>query len=496
MFNIFQYTPPGEVANAFIQDDDSDVPFLMGPIGSGKTTTCIFKRARFAMRMPVCTDGIIRCKAIIVRDSMRTIEKTVLPSWFNFFPKDFPGSEWTGGNDRPATHTINLQMPGGVQLKMITEFVGLGSDRIEDVLRGREYSFLWDNEADLQQREVISYGYSRLGRYPSRALLKPDAVIPKQVIGDLNAPDIGSWVYEDFIEKPIDGYKLYRQPSGLSARAENIKVLGPNYYPDIVKQNPKWFVRRMVENEFGYARDGQPVYEEFNDQLHVADKALEVDPDLPLIIGMDAGLTPAAVFGQPTRLPSMRILDEVVPGHGYGAVRFAELVADLLARRYAGVRQIQIYADPAAQYGADREGGELSWIETIGRALGLPVLIPGNGSNELGLRLDAVRHPLVFLPDGRTPGLIVSPNCKILIRGFASGYRYQKQHTGMGEKFSERPDKNEYSHVHDALQYLMLGWRGRGGVISEANRVSGQKQRATSRASRPRRAGGFDVHNL
>jgi hypothetical protein len=38
-----------------------------------------------------------------------------------------------------------------------------------------------------------------------------------------------------------------------------------------------------------------------------------------------------------------------------------------------------------------------------------------------------------------------------------------------GERFDEKPDKNMFSHVHDALQYLMLG-AGEGRQL-----ISGQK---------------------
>jgi hypothetical protein len=38
-----------------------------------------------------------------------------------------------------------------------------------------------------------------------------------------------------------------------------------------------------------------------------------------------------------------------------------------------------------------------------------------------------------------------------------------------GERFDDKPDKNMYSHIHDALQYLMLG-AGEGRAL-----ISGQK---------------------
>ena len=40
-----------------------------------------------------------------------------------------------------------------------------------------------------------------------------------------------------------------------------------------------------------------------------------------------------------------------------------------------------------------------------------------------------------------------------------------------GERYTDKPDKNDYSHVHDALQYLLLG-------AGEGTKITGQKNDA------------------
>jgi hypothetical protein len=42
-------------------------------------------------------------------------------------------------------------------------------------------------------------------------------------------------------------------------------------------------------------------------------------------------------------------------------------------------------------------------------------------------------------------------------KGFNGGYRYRKLQVSGGERYSDEPEKNKYSHPHDALQYLLLG---------------------------------------
>ena len=45
---------------------------------------------------------------------------------------------------------------------------------------------------------------------------------------------------------------------------------------------------------------------------------------------------------------------------------------------------------------------------------------------------------------------LVDPRCTQLIKGFRSGYRYKVKKNG---EMEDKPDKNEFSHIHDALQY-------------------------------------------
>ena len=55
---------------------------------------------------------------------------------------------------------------------------------------------------------------------------------------------------------------------------------------------------------------------------------------------------------------------------------------------------------------------------------------------------------------GGEPGLLMDPSCVRLINGFIGGYCYPEvATTGI---FRETPLKNKYSHVHDALQYVLV----------------------------------------
>ena len=226
--------------------------------------------------------------------------------------------------------------------------------------------------------------------------------------------------------------------------------------------------RRYVDGEFGWARDGEPVYPEFREQEQVADQPIRAVPNLPIGLGLDAGGSPAGVIGQFLPNGQMRLLREVCSRPGTGPSRFAEMLLEILMSEFRGFAVSEAWADPSAFYGADRQAGELAFMETVARALNVSIM-PAP-SNEPSIRQEAVRWYLGAPIDASTPRLLIDPRCEFIIGGFAAHYKLTKQASaGATDKLAVV--KNEYSHPHDGLQYLCLGHRGRAGVIADASRL-------------------------
>lgn len=482
MFSIDKYTPPGSVAAAFIRSRIY-VPFLMGPVGSGKTNATIFRKLRYTAMMPPCRDGIIRAKGTVVRTDYRTLYKTTLASWHRWFPKDFPHGKFTGGADRPATHELRFATPRGRRIELTVEFAALGDNRIEEILRGWEGSWGWLNEADLLEEAALNFMYQRTSRWPPRAMLEGGVSLPPCVSGDLNPPgDPDHWIVKRFIDKvpagdrddpfatieavQMEGLGLFQQPSGLSPEAENVANLPDGYYARMMGILPGWDIQRFVHGKVGFSRSGKPVYPEFDPLRHVAPMLLKPVATIPLRLGFDGGLHPACTLSQDMPNGQWRVLEEIYGGR-MGPGRFAELVAIALEARYRGVPIAQGDYDPSSDYGADKEGGEQSWVEIVQRALRIP-MVPAP-SNEIVLRTEAVRNLLTYFIDANTPGFWISPACRMLVKGFVSHYRYKLNPDGsLQNREHPRPDKNEYSNLHDSLQYPVLQARGRAGVVAAA----------------------------
>ena len=504
-FSLTNFLPPGPVAASWIDDLTTPFPLLMGPFESGKTTSAIFKGPYWSTRvMPPCQDGVIRVKGTVIRDQFRPLYRTTLPSWFKWFPKDYPGSKFTGGDDRPANHKIRYQMPGGVILELDVDFYAVAGHRLEELLRGYETSWCWMNETDLLTDDVPGYMYGRCGRYPSPGLLpahfqaklqRGEWTLPRQVFGDLNPPDIEHWVYKRCVEHADQwpGYKLFRQPGGRSGRHENARFVSAAKYDEMARANSgdPLLIRRMVDGEFGYSRDGEPVYPEFNEDVHVASADLEPVPELPLIIGIDGGmgLHPAASLHQALPNGQWRQLDEVYIGRA-GGDRFIEALLTTLEARYLRCPTLRAFIDPSAFYGADKDSGEMTFVDKLSKALG--VVVDPAPSNELGFRHDAVRQLLRHTVDGRTPGFLVNKRCRMSIAGFVSYYRFLKRDPRATVTLDPTPQKNEHSHVHDAIQYAALGGRGYALVMAKGA-AAGRVQMNNLAPGHTLLASGFDV---
>lgn len=466
-FSVFNFQAPGPIGHAYMMASDP-ISLIKGPVGSGKTSASIFKCALQSLRMPIGRDGVVRAKGCVVRDNYRTLYRTTLPSWFNFFPKDFPGSSFEGGQDRPAKHTLRFRTPKGTKIEMIVEFFAIGDTAIEELLKGWEGSWGWLNEADLLHENVPGFLYSRTGRYPSRATLAdPDADMPRTVFGDLNPPAPDHWVYQNCVEEPLPGWILYEQPGGLSDQAENRIGVKRSYYEELARTLPKNDVRRFVHGLWGYPRDGVPVYgDDFNEAVHIAQKPIPLLPGLPLHAGLDQGFSPAWIPFQIAPSGQIRFLGEIVPPHGTGVGRFSAMLVHELAERFRDLPLGTWSSDPAGFYGADKIAGELSWTETVAKAVGHPIL-PAP-SQEPAIRSEALRLPMTLMVDAHTPGLLVDPSAKMLKGGLAAHFKFRKQRQGSRDVIAERWEKNAWSHPVEAAQYGVLGVRGMAGIINQA----------------------------
>lgn len=433
-----KYKPSGKVTADFL-NDDSFVRGLMGPIGSGKSVACAIEILRRAYKQKPSKDGRRRTRWCVIRNSYPELKSTTLKTWGDWCSLEYGKTNF----DSPISHRI---IDDGIDLEVL--FLAL--DRPEDVkkLLSLELTGAWINEAREVPKAILDALTGRVGRYPSVTM---GGCTWSGIIMDTNPPDDQSWWYKVCEEEKPEGWKFFKQPSGMSAEAENIRNLPKDYYKRIMSGKNEDWVNVYVHGTYGYLMEGKVVYPMYNDSVHAADSLLP-NVAFPLMIGVDFGLAPAAVIGQKLVDGRWLIVDEFISDN-VGVRRFAELLTQYMAIEYPQFDIGICYGDPSGGY-KGKESEETCFQILNDHTPWKWVEAPGD--NDVALRLEVVKQALNRMVDGN-PGILVSSRCKLLRKGFVSGYHYKFIKGQDGTRTQEVPDKNMYSHPHDALQYLLLG---------------------------------------
>lgn len=428
-------------SNAFIRG-------VKGPVGSGKSSGMVMEILRRAMEQRPNRAGVRKFRALVVRNTYAELKSTTIKTFM----------EWVGGIGKltmgsPIEFRALRTLGDGTVMQLEVYFLPL--DREDDVkkLKSLEVTMAWINEASEVPEQALKVLRGRL-RYPKKSDGGPTW---RGIIMDTNPPSTRSWWYNLFEVQRPKGHEVFHQPGGLRRHpdepdqfvpeplAENIKNLpgGYEYYFDQVHGSSPDYITAMVLGEYAATYNGKPVYHGYDDKLHVSKTPLTATPNSILIIGMDWGLNPAAVFGQMSPTGTLVILDEIAP---------TDVTLDEFLDNYLVPRITQKFARFAIQVIGDPSGenrsamSRLDAFQTL-RKRGIAA-IPAP-TNDFIMRRDAVAY---FL--NKRTGYVMDSRCVALREGFLGGYHYGTR--GAGGEHKDRPEKDYSSHVHDALQYLCL----------------------------------------
>ena len=315
----FKYKPDGDVLKGFMKDS-TFFRGIRGPVGSGKSVACCVEVFRRALEQEKAPDGTRKSRWAIIRNTNPQLRTTTIKTWLDWFPEaDWGKFTWSV----PYTHNIKK---GDIELEVI--FLAL--DRPEDVkkLLSLELTGIWINEAREIPKSIIDACTMRVGRYPS---MRDGGPSWTGVIADTNAPEEDHWWPIMSGEVPIpdhipreqakmlvkpNNWNFFTQPPGMvekkseegeiedyvpSKDAENQKNMMKSYYPNLVQGKTKSWIDVYVMNRLGHIQEGKPVYPMFAAEVHVAKEEIPIAANVPLYVGVDFGLTPAAVIGQKVR---------------------------------------------------------------------------------------------------------------------------------------------------------------------------------------------------
>lgn len=446
----------GPIVSQFISDD-TFVRALMGPVGSGKSVACVMEIVRRS-RLQRAFKGVRKTRWAIVRNTYRELLDTTVQTWFDWVPKSL--GKWSTLNSK---FTLVAMLSDDTVMHMEVLFRAL--DKPSDVkkLLSLELTGMWINEAREIPKAILDMGISRVGRYPSKRDGGPSW---HGMIMDTNPPDSDHWWYKLFEEERPENFMLYKQPGGLDKGAENVENLPTNYYTNIQSGKKKEWVEVYVHGKYGFVSDGQPIYPEYNDTIHHPTTHYRHinNSSTTIYVGIDFGLTPAAVIAYFSPFGQLVVYDELVT-FNMGAVNFGQILHRVLSTAPFDKCSIEVYGDPAGEQRSQTDEMTPFLILANQGIIAYPVF-----TNDVTIRRESVARLLTQLDASGNPMLVVGEKASMVRKGFMGGYRYRRMQVVGSERYADKPDKNQYSHVHDALQYLVLG------AIGQDNIIGGSKE--------------------
>jgi len=464
----------GPISDAYILSTAS-VSLITGPGGSGKTTASVKKALLEAQRIYPGSDGVRRYVLGVWRQKYDNLWAATIPQWWKILPQDLAGSKWTGARPRAAEHVIHFDDAYG-RVELIARFRAFNETMDPDDLLGIECTDAWLNEMSTFDEDLMIRLVDRVGREPPREVIKRSG----RIYGDANAPDVTNYCYRHFYEQKKPGYELFRQPGGREPNAENIEAVGRGYYENsaAVNAHRPWWVKRMVDAKPGFTRDLDVVYGEFDDDRNVSKQTIQATTLLPIVVGIDGGFTPSAIYMQFVGR-QLRILGEVVLERG-GMAELAEAMLEFEARRFPDC-EFNDVCDPAMEAGEDLD--EKSDRARLSGFLGREVECAP--TNDVSRRIEAVKSYLTRTLDGGRPGLMLDPSCLALRRGFNQTFHFARTR---GTNDLSRIEKTPDSHPHDGLQYGAL----LGGTDAASRRKSEAQRARRARRDQARQGGRYN----
>ena len=464
MINI-SYTAPPTLAR--FMKSDAFFRIAAGPVGSGKTTACLFEIFRRSAEQKKAPDGFRYTRWAIVRQTLKQLKDTVL--------KDI--TTWLDGiaEYKVSDQTIYVTL-GDIRSEWL--LIPLDSPEDQRRLLSMQLTGAWMSEAIEMEADLIAPLSGRCGRFPGPHL---GGASWFGIIADTNMPTVGSDWHKLMVTDIPPDCQVFVQPGGLAPDAENLewltqtpetldmkpndprrKAQGRTYYERLARQygmQSDW-VKRYVMAQYGDDPSGTAVFKDsFRINFHVVPEITPIQ-GAPLIIGQDFGRDPCSIIMQFDNKGRLLVLEEVLAEdtglelHIQSALRPA-----MMQQRYLGLPYFVI-GDPA---GAAKDTLYEETSYDLMKRNGFPAF-PAP-TNEIDARLRAVDAYLLAQRDGGPAMLFDAGRCPVLIRAMSGGYRFAKTRLGVRKPL---PDKNAFSHPSDALQYGCLA--AHGGMVNMAVR--------------------------
>lgn len=432
-----------------IHRDNSRMKFVMGPVGSGKSSGMVFDLLFNAMKQRPDENGVRHSRYAVIRATYPQLRSSTIKTFIEWF-KDKIRMVYS----TPITGRIKYDLDDGTSIDMELMFIAIEDEQAAERLRSWEFTGAWVNEAHEVPEYLMTILMQRTDRFPA---LRGGGAVDPQIILDYNAVSTDHWLYKWAEELKPEGCSFYKQPPAVievkpgeyrvNPQAENLENLPAEYYPNIVAVSSRESIVTDIMNQYGERKSGKPVYKDFDDLEHTMKESIKPPHGIHVLIGIDQGLSPAAAFTFIDLDGSLCVFDEITTVDCSLKEFAEELLWPRIHSKYPWIKDnFTCIIDPAA---AQRSMNDAKAGLEILKEAGLPIRLAR--SNNATDRREAVIHYLRLKKKFR-----LDPKCIVLRKGFISGYKYEEKKSVDGKTYKDKPMKNEFSHVHDALQYACL----------------------------------------
>jgi len=435
---------------------------IVGPVGSGKTTGAAWEICHLIPWHLYNEFYIKECKFVVVRNTYSELRDTTQATIFEWFPwGQFLKQEQKYTIKHPDGPTVTLlfrscDRPDDVKKFKSLEITGYWidesievADNIKRMLKNRIGRFP-------KMKKAVEWYKERFGPIPANWITEDGnetMPLPRFGIETTNPPDTEMPTYYQFAwqnpvpgpipeQQPLQNHEGFWQPP-----RENEKYLRPGYYNDLMmdyKDTPDW-IEMYVDGKPGVLVKGKLVYYNFRREIHQAQAPLIWTGPGTLYRGWDnSGNVPACIVVFNPSPMRFHVLKEFCHDK-MGIIDFTKWVVGECNKLYVGAEWID-YGDPAGAAKFSKKEGGFTSNALLMEEEGVTV---ESSEQNFTARTQAVDGIMA-----RIDGCLIDPGCTRLLNGFLGGYHY-KEIANSGEYFND-PDKNRFSHIHDAFQYVMV----------------------------------------
>ena len=487
------YSAPPTIAG--FMNSSAFCRIVMGPVGSGKSTGCLMELMKRAQQQTPGPDGVPQ-NPLRHRPGDAAADPSSRCCTGNSTPWAAPVTDF-----RVSESTIYMNWR---DVACEVHLIPLDDERDQQRLLSAQLTGIWCNEfVEIDPARCSPRWQAASGATPKR---RRGRVVVRHIVADGNFPHRRRRVARTAGDEPAAGLEdVWKQPGGLERRGGEPGASAADAgdgearrITDAEADRAGADILRAAGAAATLTRRGSSATSTRSTATtpratprctarpssctwHVAD-ALEPSPGHPLIIGQDFGRNPWSLICQLDSKGRLLMLEEVAASDVGLELHLRTGLRPALAQaRYQGLSAL-VVGDPA---GMQRSSSyEETSFDLLRRAGFNAIPAP---TNAIDARLRAIESFLIGSSNAGPALLIDKQRCPTLVRGFSGGYRFAHTRHGQAKPTPDK-DNGDYSHVHDAGQYVACSLQN-GVTPMMASRLGGMRRWATPRERQVSSAG-------